>query len=215
MVLNYPEAVFVPIADTQVMATTNVSDLDTITRTALNPDSAIPVEANLGETFSNLNTMAFHAFTNDTNIDRTYQWIPEATGRVTKFFINLATLCDVTTRSGDDVTFTNVQITISKVGGTDRYFDQSFATGFALQDAVGETRMFIVSQPIIGRGFPIRKGNPLNIRIRTTTIGDTANIVFRMGIVPLFPATIDSFSKFFSRSGVLFYIERQVGVFEK
>ncbi len=214
MVLNYPEAVFVPIADTQAMSTTNVSDLDTITRTALNTDSAIPVEANLGETFSNLNTMAYHDYGDDTNIDRIFQWIPEATGRVTKFFINLATLCNVTTRSSDAVNFGSVQVTISKVGGNDRYFDQTFATGFADQDAVGETRMFIISQPIIGRGFPIRKGNPLNIHIRTVTLGDTANIVFEMGIVPLFPATIDSNSKFFSRSGVLFYIERQVGVFK-
>ena len=214
MVLNYPEAVFVPLQDTQALASTVPSALDTITRTALNVDGAIPIEGNLGDTFTNLDVMGFHDYGDDTNIDRTFQWIPEATGRISKFFINIATLCQVTVRTAEAVTFESVQITLSKVGGTETYFDQSFGTGFASQDATDEVRMFIVSQPVIGRGFPIRKGNPVNIRIRTITTGDTANITWEMGIPQLFPMTADSLTKFWTRSGILFYIERQVGVFK-
>ncbi len=214
MVLNYPEAVFVPLQDTQALASTVPSDLDTITRTALNPDSAIPIEGNLGDTFTNLNVMAFHDYGDDTNIDRMFQWVPESTGRVTKFFINIATLCQVTGRTADSVTFENVTITLSRVGGADKYYSQSFGTGFALQDATDEVRMFVVAQPIIGRGFPIRKGNPINIHIETTTTGDSAGITWEMGIPELFPITADSLSKYWYRSGILFYIERQVGVFK-
>ena len=214
MVLNYPEAVFVPLQDTQALASTVPADLDTITRTALNVSGAIPIEGNLGDTFTNLNVMAFHDYGDDTNIDRVFQWIPEATGRISKFFINIATLCQVTSRTADSVIFESVQITLSKVGGSETYFDQSFGTGFALQDATDEVRMFIVSQPVIGRGFPIRKGNPINIHVRTTTTGDSGGITWEMGIPPLFPNTADALTKFWTRSGVLFYIDRQVGVFK-
>ena len=146
-------------------------------------------------------------------MDRTFQWLPEATGRVTKFFINIAVLMNMTARSTNEANFTDVQVTITKTGGQDVYYNESFSTGFADQDLAGEVRLFIVSHPVIGRGFPIRKGNAMNIRVRAN-FTQTSDNTIEMGLVPLFPMTIDSNSKFFSRSGVLFYIERQVGVFK-
>ncbi len=83
---------------------------------------------------------------------------------------------------------------------------QTFATGFAIQDAAAEVRMFVVAEPIWGNSFFVRGGSPINIRIQTSTIWDTANITWEMGLVPFFPTTADSNSKFFSQSGIIFHI---------
>ena len=199
----YPKAIFVPLIHTQAMSTTNVSDLDTITRTTTG--GRLPTDVNIPQTISNLNTMAYHDFGDDTNIDTIIEWVPPITGKVDKFFINFATLCNVTVRSGDDVTFESVTITLTK-GGNDVLWTQTFPTSFAIQDAAGEVRMMIVAQPIWGNDFFVRGGSPLSIRIQTSTIGDTANITWEMGLVPFFPTTIDSNSKFFSQSGIIFHI---------
>ena len=199
----YPKAIFVPFIGTQAMSTTNVSDLDTVTRTTIR--GALPTDVNIPQTISNLNTMAYHDFGDDTNIDTTMQWVPPITGKVEKFLLNLAVLANVTVRSGDDVTFESITVTITK-GGNDVLWTQTFPTGFAIQDAAGEVRMFIVAQPIWGNDFFVRGGSPINIRIQTSTIGDTANITWEMGLVPFFPTTNDSNSKFFSQSGIIFHI---------
>ena len=199
----YPKAIFVPLIHTQAMSTTNVSDLDTITRTTQR--TALPTDVNIPQTISNLNTMAYHDFGDDTDIDTTIEWVPPITGKVDKFFLNLALLCNVTVRSGDDVTFESTTITITK-GGDDVLWRQTFPTSFAIQDAAGEVRMFIIAAPIWGNSFFVRGGSPINIRIQTSTIGDTANITWEMGLVPFFPTTIDSNSKFFSQSGIIFHI---------
>ena len=201
----YPEAIFIPFITTQAMSTTNVSDLDTITRTTLNVNSSQPLDVNIPQTISNLNTMAYHDYGDDTNLSQSFQWVPPETGLINKMFLNFAVLCNVTTRSSDDVTFESVQVSIRK-GDDDLIKPLVYPTGFSAQDAVGEVRMLIVTDPIWNNEFFVRKGSPITITVSSTTTGDTANIVFEMGLVPFFPTTIDSNSKFFSQSGIIMYL---------
>ena len=201
----YPEAIFIPFITTQAMNTTNVSDLDTITRTTLNPNSSQPIDVNIPQTISNLNTMAYHDYGDDTNILQRFEWVPPESGLVNKLFLNFAILCNVTARSSDDVTFESVQISIRK-GDDDLIKPKNYGTGFAIQDAAGEVRMFIVADALWNNEFFVRKGSPITITIESITTGDTANITWEMGLVPFFPTTIDSNSKFFSQSGIVMHL---------
>ncbi len=184
------------------MATTNVSDLDTITRTT--NGARLPTDVNIPQTISNLNTMAYHDFGDNTEIDTTIEWVPPITGKVDKFFLNIAVLMNMTARSTNSTIFNSVTITLTK-GGNDVLWTQTFPTGFALQDAAGEVRMFIIAQPIWGNDFFVRGGSPVNIRIQTSFTQTSSNTI-EMGLVPFFPTTADSNSKFFSQSGIIFHI---------
>ena len=68
--------------------------------------------------------------------------------------------------------------------------------------------MFIASETIVGQDILISEGLPLLIQVTTTNVGDTANITWESGVIPFFPATIDTASKFFSQSGIVFYVDR-------
>ena len=197
-----PTAYFAPFVDTSTMATTNVSDLDTITRSSLTTDSNVP------QIISNLNTMAFFQAGNDTNYSVSSIWTPPASGHLVKFTINIAAILDLTTRSSDDITMTSVNITLTEAGTNNVIWQRSYATSFAAQDAAGETRMFIASETVANQSIEVSEGVPININVAPVNTGDTANIVWVTGVVPFFPNTIDTNSKFFSQSGIVFYIDR-------
>ena len=198
-----PTPYFAPFIDTSTLATTNVSDLDTITRSSLTTDSNIP------QIISNLNTMAFHQEGNDTNYNQTCLWTPPASGHLVKFTINIAAILDLTTRSSDSITFQQVQISLTEAGSTGNLlWARNYLTGFAAQDAAGETRMFIASETVANQSIPVSEGVTISINVTLVNSGDTGNIVWVTGVVPFFPNTIDSNSKFFSQSGIVFYIDR-------
>ena len=52
------------------------------------------------------------------------------------------------------------------------------------------------------------EGGAINIMVQTTNTGDTGNITWESGVVPFIPKQIDSTSKYFSTSGIVFYIDR-------
>ncbi len=200
----YPKAIFVPLIDTATMNTTNVSDVDEIIRTALTVGGAIPTDVNIPQTISNLNTMAYYRTTDDVAFDTTYQWIPPITGKVDKFFLNVCMIGNMDAFTDDGNFWDTVRITVTK-GGSDVYYDQIFPTGLAEFDAAGEVRLFIVAQPVWGNDFFVRGGSPVDIRIRTTNTKTPTNVM-HWGMVPFFPTTADSNSKFFSQSGIVFHI---------
>ena len=165
-------------------------------------------DANVPQIISNLNSMGFSDAGDDTNYDETTTWVPTVSGHVTKFTINIAALNQVTVRTGDDITFATLSVSITERGTGRLIWSKNYQTGFAIQDAADEVRMFIASETVVGQDIIISEGLPLLIQVTTTNIGDTANITWESGVVPFFPATIDTTSKFFSQSGIVFYVDR-------
>ena len=197
-----PTAYFAPFVDTTSLGVTNVSDLDTITRSSLTTDSNVP------QIISNLNAMAFHSGTADTVYNATSIWTPPASGHLVKFTINIAALMDMTARTSDDVTFTALSVTLTEQGTENVLWNRDYATSFAIQDAAGETRMFIASETVANQSILVSEGVAININVATVQTADTANVTTVSGVVPFFPNTIDTNSKFFSQSGIVFYIDR-------
>ncbi len=200
----YPEAIFVPLIDTATMATTNVSDLDEIIRTALNTGGGLPTDVNIPQTISNLNTLAYHTTADDTAFDTTYTWTPPITGKIEKFFVNICMIGNMTAHTDNGNFWDTVRVTMTK-GGEDVLWDNRYTTGLAEFDAVGEARLFIVAEPVWGNDFFVRGGSPIDIRVRTTNTKTITNVM-HWGMVPFFPVTADSNSKFFSQSGIVFHI---------
>ena len=197
-----PTPYFVPCTDSSNLNVTNVSDLDTITLSSLTSDSNVP------QIISNLNSMAFHEEGDDTDYSVSTVWTPPVSGHLVKFTVNIAALTNVSVRTGDDILFRALTVTLQEVGTNNVIWSRAYSTSFAIQDAVGETRMFIASETVANQSIEVSEGVPINITVQTTNIGDTANITWQTGMVPFFPHTIDTNSKFFSQSGIVFYIDR-------
>ncbi len=197
-----PTSYFVPLQTVNASSTTVVSDLDTLTRSSLTSDSNIP------ETISNLNTIGFYDAGDDIDYDETTIWTPPVSGHLIKFTINIAALNQVTVRSGDDITFTTLTVTLTEVGTGKLIWERPYATGFAIQDAANEVRLFHASETIANQSIEVSEGVAINIRVQTTNVGDTANITWESGVVPFIPKGIDTASKYFSTSGIVFYIDR-------
>ena len=111
---RFPTKLIIPFPDTQATATTVISDLDELIRTTPTQGSVLPTD-NSPRLFSNLNNMQYHDYGDDTNIDRTWSWIPEVTGNIDKIYIHIGFLMNMTARSSDDATFTTASITINPV----------------------------------------------------------------------------------------------------
>ncbi len=197
-----PKAYFAPFTDTTEMNTIVVSDMNTITSSSLDTDSNVP------QTISNLNTIAYHSSTDNTAYNVNSVWTPPASGHLVKFTINIAALNQVTVRSGDDITFTTLTVTLTEQGTGNVLWVRAYATGFAIQDAVDEVRLFHASETVANQSIGVSEGVAINIRVQTTNVGDTANITWESGVVPFIPKQIDTASKYFSTSGIVFYIDR-------
>ncbi len=203
----YPEAIFVPLIDTATMRTENVSDIDEIIRTSgtsVAGNTALPTDVNIPQTISNLNTMAYYRTSDDTAFDTTYQWVPPITGKIEKLFVNICMIGSMTAHTDNGNFWDTVRVTITK-GGDDNIIDHIIPTGLAEFDAVGEARLFIVAEAVWGNNFFVRGGSTVDIRVRTTNTKTITNVM-HWGMVPFFPTTADSNSKFFSQSGIVFHI---------
>ena len=171
--MEYPEAVWVPLIPTGLMIEDTASGLQLLGRTALNTDGAIPVDR-IPQTLTNIDKMSYFRTADEVNLDVTFQWVPEATGKIDKFFINLACIMNMTADTNGGVTFDDVQVTLTRVGGADLLWDQVFPTGFAQATDLDDADLFIVAHPVWGADLRIRAGNPINIRVRaTSTISGT------------------------------------------
>jgi len=207
--LEYPEAVWVPLTPQGTMLEDTADGLKSLTRTSLNTESAIPVDR-YPQTITNITNINYQRTSDDTNLDVTFQWIPEATGRIDKFFINIACIMNMTARTADGVTFNDVTVSLTKVGGDDEIYTQVFPTGLAQRTTADDADLFIVAHPVLNQSFNIRAGNPINIRVRASmTVGATAT--GHLGICPFFPQQIPATAAdvlFWAHSGIMFYISR-------
>ncbi len=205
-----PTPIFVPFFDTQDMRTTNVSDLDQLIVTATNPDGAFPTDPGIPQIISNLNSMAYWPGVDITNADVTCQWTPMSSGHVVKMFVNIAWIGDMTAHTDDDAILNNIRVTITEASTGNILWDRTYNPGIDTFNAANETRMFIIKQPVDNQALEIRQGHAVNIRLRSDLTFETPGTdpVFFNGVVPFFPTNIGAESKFFSQSGVVFYMDR-------
>jgi len=210
MPTRQPTPIFVPFVDPQSAESTEISNLDQIVRTTLNPSGAIPTDPNIPQIISNLNTISYNAPAVRVDYDTTCQWKPMSSGHVVKMFLNLAIIGDMQTLVDDDVDMDLVTLTIEEEGTNKTLFSNSYDPGLDQFNATDEVRMFILAESIDNQDFQVSQGVALNIRLQTTlTIGSggTAPTFFN-GVAPFFPLTADTFSKMFSQSGIVFYVDR-------
>ena len=176
--------------------------MDTLTRSTLTSDSNVP------QTISNLTDTHFWSAGDNTAYDTTTIWTPPASGHLVKFTINIAALMNMSARSTNDATFTRLNVTLTEAGVGNVIWRQNYTTGFALQDATGEARMFIASETIANQSYEVSEGVPINIRV-DTTFEQTATNTVQLGVCNFFPTSIDAVDKFWSPSGIVFYIDRE------
>ena len=196
-----PKAYFAPFTDTTEMNTIVVSDMNTITSSSLDTDSNVP------QTISNLNTIAYHSSTDNTAYNVNSVWTPPASGHLVKFTINLAILMEMTAFTSNSATFTGVDITLTEAGTGNVLWSRSYSTGFAAVVAITDVEMFVARETVANQSIGVSEGVPININV-TTLFAQTATNTITFGVVPFFPLTINTFSKFFTQSGVVFYIDR-------
>ena len=197
-----PTAYFVPFIDTTALANTTVSDIDTITRSSLTTDSNIP------QVISNLNTMAFHSGADNTAYNVNSVWTPPVSGHLVKFTINIAAVMNMSAFVSNSSTFQAVTISLTEVGTENVLWSRSYPTGFAAVVAITDFEMFVASDTVANQSIGVSEGVPININV-TTVFTRTSDNTIQFGVVPFFPLTADTNSKFFSQSGIVFYIDRE------
>lgn len=207
--MEYPEAVWVPFIPKGTVTREAIADLNALTRSAFASGTVTSIDR-CPQTITNVDNFAYNAAADDTDYSETFQWIPEASGKIDKFFVNIATFMHVSVMTGGSVTFNNMTLTITRKGGSDVLFTQAYATGLAARTADEDADLFLVQEAVWGADMRIRAGNPLDIKV-TTSVSSVATAVFDTGLVPFYPQQVPSTTGeilFFGHSGLMFYISR-------
>ena len=192
------------------MIETSAAALDQLIRTSLNTDTAIPIDRP-PQTITNIDDFTYFRAADDVALDVTFQWVPESSGKIDKFFINFAAIGNMTAFTDNQNVFDSVILTITRAGGNDVLFQRTYPTGLDDFNANTEVREFIIADPIWGANMKIRAGNPLNIRIQTTNTKTGTNVM-HFGLVPFFPQQIPATAadvQFWSHSGIMWFISRE------
>ena len=206
---DYPEAVWLPIIPSGTLLEEPIVDLNALTRSTAANGGFIGIDR-CPQTITNLDNLQILQAAADANFDQTYQWIPEASGKIDKFFVNIAAHMQIESISGGSATLANIILTITRQGGDDVLFERTFPSGIAARTADEDADLFIVQEPIWGSDMKIRAGNPLNIRIQIEQV-QVATVVSDVGLVPFFPQQVPATTgtaTFWGHSGIMWYISR-------
>ena len=196
-----PTPYFVPFTDTTELNSVTIADIDTITVSSLDTDANVP------QSISNLVSMAYHSSTDNTAYNVDVVWTPPVSGHLVKFTINIAALMEMTAFTSNSATFTGVNITLTEVGTNNVIWRQNYITGFSAVVAITDVEMFVARETVSNQSYEVSEGVPININV-TTTFVQTATNTITFGVVPFFPLTANAFTKFFTPSGIVFYIDR-------
>ncbi len=206
---DYPEAVWLPITPSGALSEELVSELNALTRSTGAQGARIGIDR-CPQTITNLDNVQIQQAAADANFDQTYQWIPEASGKINKFFVSIAAHMNVDSISSGSATLQSIILTITREGGDDVLFERTFPSGLAARTTDEDADLFIVQEPVWGADMKIKAGNPLNIRIQIIQV-QAATVVSDVGIVPLFPQQIPATTgtaTFWGHTGIMWYISR-------
>ncbi len=207
--MEYPEAVWLPITPSGALSEELVSELNALTRSTGASGGLIGIDR-CPQTITNIDNLQIQQAAADANFDQTYQWVPEASGKIDKFFVNIAAHMNIDSISSGSATLASVTLTITRQGGDDVLFERVFPSGLAARTVDEDADLFIVQEPIWGQSMRIRAGNPLNIRVQITQV-QAATVVSDVGLVPFFPQQIPATTgtaTFWGHSGIMWYISR-------
>ncbi len=207
--MEYPEAVWVPLTPTGTMSRELVSELNALTRSTAASGGNIGIDR-CPQTITNIDNLVIQQAAADANFDQTFQWVPEASGKIDKFFVNIGAHMNVESITGGSATLESITLTITREGGDDVLFERTFPSGIAARTVDEDADLFVVQEPIWGANLRIRAGNPLNIRVQITQV-QSGTVVSDVGLVPFFPQQIPSTTgeaMFWGHSGILWFISR-------
>ena len=207
--MDYPEAVWLPLTPSGTMSRELVSELNALTRSTAASGANIGIDR-CPQTITNIDNLVIQQATADANFDQTFQWVPEATGKINKFFVNIAAHMNIESVSAGSATLANITLTITRQGGDDVLWEQTYPSGLPARTVDEDADLFIVQEPVWGADLKIRAGNPLNIRVQITQV-QAATVVSDVGLVPFFPQQIPSTTgevMFWGHSGIMWYISR-------
>ena len=125
-------------------------------------------------------------------------------------FVNICIASELATHVDDDVTFDSVTVSVTEAPSGSVIWQRKYTTGLALFDAV-EERLFIIADTSDQQNFRVNQGQAYDIRVQTELLQGTGGTdpTFFIGVSPFFPTTADTFSKMFSQSGIVFYLDRE------
>ena len=207
--MEYPEAVWLPITPSGALSEELVSEFNALTRSTGASGGNIGINR-CPQTITNLDNVQIQQAAADANFDQTYQWVPEASGRIDKFFVNIAAHMNIESISSGSATLQSVVLTITRQGGDDVLYERTFPSGLAARTTDEDADLFIVQEPVWGANMRIRAGNPLNIRVQIIQV-QSATVVSDVGLVPLFPQQVPATAgtaTFWGHTGILWYISR-------
>ena len=153
--MEYPEAVWVPITPTGTMSRELVSELNALTRSTGAQGSRIGIDR-CPQTITNIDNMVIQQAAADADFDQTFQWVPEASGRIDKFFVNIGAHMNIESVTGGDATLQSVTLTITREGGDDVLFERVFVSGIAARTVDEDADLFVVQEPVWGANLRIR-----------------------------------------------------------
>ena len=206
---DYPEAVWLPIIPSGTMSREPLADLNALTRSTGASGGNIGIDR-CPQTITNLDQLVIQQAAADANFSQIYQWVPEASGKIDKFFVNIAAHMNIDSISSGSATLQSIILTITRQGGDDVLFERTFPSGIAARTTDQDADLFIVQEPVWGADMKIKAGNPLNIRVQVIQV-QAATVVSDVGIVPFFPQNVPSTTAevmFWGHSGIMWYISR-------
>ena len=204
---EYGKDLFIPLSSAGVSTTTFDNSTATILRNTFTDPNSITGEEidDYPTVIANEDTLLMWHAGNDTDYDRVFRYNPDAKAVLSKIYMNIAFILNISSFTSGSVTFDTVTVTVTErandSGVGDRIvYSNVFPTGHnALGAATAD--IFILSD-VFG-DINLEKNLPLDFRFQIgTTELAASTLTFQTGIVPFFAYNAVTAVKPYSLSGL-------------
>ncbi len=204
---DYGKDLFIPLSSAGVSTTTFDNSAATILRNTFTAPGSVTGEEidDYPTVIANENTLTMWHAGNDTNYDRIFRFSPDAQAVLSKAYMNIAFVMNVSAFTSGDVTFDSVDVEIvqrqNDSGAGDLVlFTNRFATGHG---ALGAATADIFILSTVFGDINLTKNLPLDFHFTiNTTETATSILTFQTGVVPFFAYNTQSNTKPYSLSGI-------------
>ena len=204
---EYGKDLFIPLSSAGVSAATFANNTGTtINRNTFTGPSSVTGEEidDYPIVIANEDTLMFWHAGNDTEWNRIYRYSPDVQAVLSKIYMNICFIMNISAWTSGTVTFDSVDVTVTErandSGVGDRVvYQNSFATGHNALGAAGAD-LFILSA-VFG-DIDLTKNLPLDFRFQTQVTDSGGTNTWQAGIVPFFAYNTTSAVKPYSLSGL-------------